>query len=102
MLTRCVFHVEDLCIWREPKLFHAECEQLKVIMVRTVSFGRARTAVSRPAEIVGDLGSYPLSAADRPRRRRNVEHAPVAEGAARRVRVADDEREALRALRRLA
>src|SRR5438270_8279842 len=100
MLTRCVFEVHDLCVWREPKLFHAECEQLKVIMVRTVSFGRARSAISRLTEIVGDLGSYPLSAADRPRRRRNVEHAPVAEGAARRVGIVDNQGKAFRALRR--
>src|SRR3954452_18975580 len=70
-------------------------------MVRAVSLGRAWSAVAGFAEVVLDLGSDPLMAADRPRRSGNVEHAPVAESAAWGIGIIDDQGEALRALRRL-
>src|SRR5213080_3704472 len=71
-------------------------------MVRAVTLGRAGAAISGLAEVVRYLGSDALPAADGARGGGDVEHAPVAEGAARRIGVVDDQSEAFRAGRRLA
>src|SRR3954469_12541503 len=70
-------------------------------MMHSVPLGLTGSAISGLAEVIRDLGPGPLPAADRACRRGNVEHSPVAKDTARRIGIVDDEREALRARRRL-
>src|SRR5690349_8292291 len=72
-----------------------------MIMVRSVSLGWARTAVTGLAEVIRHCRADALSATDRSCRGRNVEDSPVAEGAARGVGIVDHQREALGAGRRI-
>src|SRR6478672_4275655 len=73
-----------------------------MIMMVAVTLGRAGSAVTRLAEVVVDLGADPLAAADRASRCGDVIHPPVAESAARRIGIVDDQSEAFRPLRRFA
>ena len=66
-----------------------------MIMVRLIALGRTGAAISTGAEIVERLRSGRLACGKRTRARWNIVCAPMAERPSRRVRVVDDERQAL-------
>src|SRR5215470_3659841 len=101
MSANCSFQGTNGCVGGQSEVLDVQGVELEPIMVRTVSGRRARRAVARLAEIVGDLGPDMLVAADRARGCRNVVHAPVAERPAWRIGIVDDERKALSSRRRI-
>ena len=76
-------------------------------MVRAVAFGRAGATIAAVAEAVHRLNEVGVASAvasaarNLTLRRRDVEHTPVMEGAARRIGIVDDERQAAGAGRRV-
>src|SRR3982751_1593777 len=101
VLLRCFFDILDPGAGGQAKLVHIECKQCEMIVMQSVSWWWAGAAITRLVHIVDRLHSDRLSRSDRARPRGNVVGAPVAERAARRIGVIDDQREALRSRRRL-
>jgi hypothetical protein len=99
LLLRGRFHICDAGVRAHVELVRSEREQLEMIMMRTVPLGRAGAAVTGVAEVVDGLRADRLPRRHRARVGGDVIGAPVAERAAGRVRVIDDEREASGALR---
>src|SRR5207253_4530699 len=62
----------DLRAACQTERLHVECEQFEMVMVRSVSLGRARAAVPGFAQIVHSLRSRPLPGGDRARPGGNV------------------------------
>src|SRR6476619_3300139 len=70
-----------------------------MVVVHAMTFGRAGAPISCISKVVARLNSKCLARTHAARRSRDVEYRPVMEGAARRVGVIHDQREALCALR---
>src|SRR5205814_115125 len=72
------------------------------IVMHAVPRRWAGAGVAGLVHVVHDLGAGLLAGRERPRVGRDIEHAPMPESAAWRIRIVDDQREALGARRRRA
>src|SRR5206468_11669555 len=79
----------DLGRRAEPQLVDRQREQLELIMVRWIAFGRAGAGVPAATFVVDALSADLLPGGDRSRTGGNVEHRPMTESAPRRVGIVD-------------